>query len=297
MSSKLKLICKWVSIMVLLMAALLFSAAYYTGVWNALFPSSDYDSIAPSVADNLAAPRMLVFSKTNGFRHHDGIRGGLEALQSIADARGWGIYATENGAIFNDGQLEHFDAVVFLNATGDMLAPSQKLAFQQWLENGGGWLGIHAAGDGSHKGWEWYMDNLIGAHFTAHTVSPHIQEARVLTENPEHPVNMDQPSEWLHKEEWYSWEQSPRTRGFTILATVDESTYQPVQNLFGRERDLTMGDHPVVWSNCIGGGRSVYAAMGHKAEAFEQIEYRRLLENALQWVMGLTGTDECRISQ
>jgi uncharacterized protein len=267
--------------------------AYYAGIWSALFPSSSHDTNAPSVPDNLVTPTILVFSKTNGFRHRDGIQGGLKALQSIADTNGWGVYATENGAIFNDQQLSRFDAVVFLNATGDMLDATQKLAFQLWLENRGGWLGIHAAGDGSHKGWDWYMDNLIGARFIAHTLDPHFQRARVLTENDEHPVNLGQPPEWFHEEEWYSWEESPRDHGFTVLATVDESTYQPVQKLFGRERDLSMGDHPVVWSNCVGAGRSVYAAMGHKAEAFEEVHYLRLLENALHWIIGLTGGDEC----
>ena len=52
----------------------------------------------------------------------------------------------------------------------------------------------------------------------------------------------------------------------------------------GTEQDLRMGDHPVIWSNCIGNGRSVYATMGHKAEAFEQPQVKRVLENSINWL-------------
>ena len=93
------------------------------------------------------------------------------------------------------------------------------------------------------------------------------------------------PLTWDHVEEWYSWVSSPRERGFNILATVDEESYSPIQKFLGQERDLHMGDHPIVWSNCVGVGRSVYAAMGHKAEAFVKPEFRQILENSLHWMM------------
>lgn len=293
MSGKLKTLLKWLLLSTVILAALLLGAAYYLGIWNALFPSSDHDRVAPTLPDTLGSPAILVFSKTNGFRHHDGIRGGLEAIQSMADARGWSLYATENGAVFNPQQLERFASVVFLSATGDMLNGDQEAAFETWLESGGGWLGIHAAGDGSHQSWRWYVDNLIGAEYVAHTLDPHFQDARIVVEQADHPVNRDLPGEWIHEEEWYSWASSPREQGFKILATIDESSYQPVQNLFGRERDLSMGDHPVVWTNCVGEGRSVYTAMGHQASAFEEPEIRRLLENALEWTFGSEKNDGC----
>ncbi len=58
----------------------------------------------------------------------------------------------------------------------------------------------------------------------------------------------------------------------------------------GEERDLSMGDHPVAWSNCVGDGRSVYLAMGHRAEAFEQPQVRKLIANSLAWFMDAGAT-------
>ncbi|GAB3270299.1 ThuA domain-containing protein [Parahaliea aestuarii] len=279
---------KWllITLVVLALAALLF--VYAIGAWNVLFPSADHDSVPPTLPEDLGSPAVLVFSKTNGFRHRDGISGGREVIEEIAARRGWSVFATENGAVFSPDELRHFQAVVFLNATGDMLSLEQQGVFSRWFQRGGGWVGVHAAGDSSHRFWGWYLEHLVGAEFTAHILGPQFQVATVETENPDHPVNRGLPAQWEHEEEWYSWVRSPRVKGFTVLATVDEDSYQPVQKFFSHERDLRMIDHPVVWANCERSGRAVYMAMGHRSEAFEVPNVQRLLENALDWTLGLT---------
>ena len=268
-------------------------AIWKMGAWNLVFPDNSHDTVAPVIPADLASPAVLVFSKTNGFRHVEGIAGGAKALQAITSKHRWGMFYTENGAVFNEQDLARFDVVVFLNASGDMLSDAQESAFQSWLTAGGGWLGIHAAGDSSHLGWQWYRDNLIGATFTAHIMGPQFQTATVVLENHQHPALRDLPNIWQHEEEWYSWEESPRAEGFTVLATIDESSYVPVADFMGTQTDLRMGDHPVVWTNCIGNGKSVYAAMGHRAEAFEQPQFRQLLESALTWLIDTRG-EACR---
>jgi len=294
MASLLIKILKVLLLLWLLVTMVAFGYLKYTGAWNALFPSSEHDTVGPVLPVSLESPTVLVFSKTNGFRHEEGINGGVSALAEIAAANNWGVYATENGAVFTEANLKRFDVVVFLNASGDMLSDAQEQAFQRWMETGGGWLGIHAAGDGSHAKWQWYMDNLIGAEFTAHPMNPQFQRASVVSEADDHPVMWDLPANWDHVEEWYSWSSSPRERGFTVLATVDEHSYSPIQTFMGQEKNLRMGDHPVAWSNCVGLGRSVYLALGHQAEAFDNREFRRLLENALVWLVEpRTGSTKC----
>jgi hypothetical protein len=265
--------------------ALSLAAIWNVGAWNIVFPSHDHDTVAPIIPNDLRSPTVLVFSKTNAFRHNEGIAGGAKALQAIISEHDWGMFHTENGAVFNEADLARFSVVVFLNASGDILSDEQEHVFESWLQAGGGWLGIHAAGDSSHLGWQWYRKNLIGATFTAHIMGPQFQTADVVLENQEHPVMRGLPNIWQHEEEWYSWEQSPQAEGFNILATIDEDSYVPVQNFMGNARDLRMGDHPVVWSNCIGEGRTVYTAMGHKAEAFEQAQFMQLIGNALAWLI------------
>jgi type 1 glutamine amidotransferase len=279
-----------VVLLAVVLGAVSLLAIWQVGAWKLVFPSSQHDTVAPELPADLGSPAILVFTKTNGFRHKDGIAGGVKAVEAIAQGRGWALFHTENGAVFNPPDLPRFEAVVFLNASGDMLNEAQEAAFQDWLLAGGGWLGVHAAGDSSHLAWQWYRDNLIGADFTAHIMDPQFQRATVLLENQDHPVLEGLPDIWQHEEEWYSWETSPRFEGFTILATVDEDSYTPVMKFMGQEQDLSMGDHPVVWSSCVGAGRSVYMAMGHKGEAFEQPQVRNLIANSLGWLLDAEDT-------
>ncbi len=280
----------FLSVSVLVLAALALTGIWWIGAWHLLFPSAHHDTTAPQLPSDLDTPALLLFSKTNSFRHRSGIDGGVAAIREIAQARGWGVMHTENGAVFNDQDLSAFTVVSFVNATGDILDTSQRDSFQRWMQGGGGWLGIHAAGDGSHAAWPWYVDNLIGAEFTAHVMGPQFQQATVRVDALDHPAVAGLPVTWQHEEEWYSWKTSPRTRGFTVLATVDENSYQPYARLFGEERDLRMGDHPVVWTRPVGSGQGLYIAMGHRGDAFASADMRRLLERSLTFLIERSGT-------
>lgn len=282
------LIALFVVLLLLLVSGLL--VIRNVGAWNILFPSHAHETVPPEIPDSLVSPAVLLFTKTNGFRHIEGIAAGLEYLEQVAVKRGWSTFHTENGAVFNEGDLNRFDAVVFLNASGDILDQQQQQAFQSWLTRGGGWLGVHAAGDGSHKDWPWYVENLVGVDFIAHPMGPQFQVARVEVENPGQAAMQNLPGEWLHDDEWYSWVESPRgKKDFDVLASIDESSYSPWLKIMGKEKDLRMGDHPVVWSRCVDSGRALYSAMGHSAASYQAPEHRLLLENALAWVIGQAG--------
>lgn len=274
----------------LLLLPLLLTASSCSGL-RVLFPSDDHDTEPPDVPD-LERPAVLVLSKTNGFRHEEAIPAGHAALAEIAAKRGWSIYATENGAVLSDADLEKFDVVVFHNTSGPFLNDAQKAALEKWLEAGGGFVGIHGAGgDFSYEWWPWYVDDLLGAQFVGHPMGPQFQEASVVVEDRDHPASKHLPETWVRTDEWYSFEKSPRGTGVRVIATLDEGTYSPEMHMFYVfDQDLRMGeDHPILWSRCIGEGRAFYSAMGHQASAYREPEYRGVLEGAIAWAAGLEG--------
>ena len=275
-------------ILVVLSLAGSIATLVWIGAWGFFFPSHAHETTPPPIPAGVRSPAILLFTKTNSFRHREGIKAGVRTVETMAEGIGWGVFHTENSAVFNAEDLSRFSVVMSLNTSGDILSDAQQLVFQNWLRAGGGWIGVHSAGDGSHKDWPWYVENLIGADFTAHILGPQFQTAKVINERPQHPVMRLLPDQWAHEEEWYSWEESPRGKGFTILARIDEDSYSPVQKAFGREVDLRMGDHPVVWARCVGRGRAVYSAMGHGAAAFASAEYQQLLGAAMVWAMDET---------
>ncbi|MFM6930809.1 MAG: ThuA domain-containing protein [Novosphingobium sp.] len=249
----------------------------------------DHETIAPQIPANLPRPAILVFSKTNAFRHEESIPPGNAFFADLAKQKGWGYFQTENGAAFSPEILAKFDAVVFNNVSGDVFSADQQAAFKAFIENGGGFVGLHAAGDNSHKDWGWYMKDLLGTTFTQHTMKPQFQQATVHVADAAHPAVQGLPAQWNRTEEWYSFDRSPRTSGAKVLITVDEKTYNP-EGMFGK--DLKMGDHPMVWSRCIGKGRVLYSAFGHRAESWAEPENRQLMANSVGWALKLNG-NEC----
>lgn len=245
-----------------------------------------YETTAPALPADIKRPAILVFSKTNGFRHAESITAANGLLTTLAAKNGWGYYQTENGATFSPELLSRFDAVVFNNVSGDVFTPDQRTAFATFLQNGGGFVGIHAAGgDFSYK-WDWYVNDLIGAQFIGHTMDPQFQDAKVVFEDRTHPAVKDLPESLTRKDEWYSFDQSVRTKGYTVLAVLDEKSYSP-KGMWGQ--DLVMGDHPVVWSHCIGKGRALFSAMGHLPEAYAEPAQQTLLNGAIKWALKLDG--------
>ena len=288
-----KKIALGVAALVVLGAALGLYGIWHIGAWNLVFENRTHETEPPALPDALARPAVLLFTKTNGFRHKEALAAGVPFLEAIAERRGWSLFHTENGAVMNDEQLARFDAIVFFQTSGDTLDEAQEAAFERFLRSGGGWFGVHAAGDGSHADWTWYVDTLIGTPYIAHILNPQFQTARVVVEDANHPATRDLPSEWMHEEEWYSWERSPRGAGMHVLASVDERTYSPEIAIAGREKDLRMGDdHPMVWTSCVGRGRTIYAGFGHQAEAYETDTFRALFEGAIAWAARVEG-DGC----
>lgn len=253
-----------------------------------------YETTAPALPADLKRPAILVFSKTNAFRHEEAIPAANALLAQMAEDNDWGYFQTENGAAFNPEMLARFDAVVFSNTSGDVFTADQRAAFKAFLENGGGYVGIHAAGDNSHVAWDWYMTSVIGTTFTGHPMSPQFQQATVRVEDKAHPATAGLPAEWKRTDEWYSFDKSPRAKAFNILATLDETTYNP-EGPFGQK--LRMGkDHPIIWWNCVGKGRVLYSALGHTAETFAEPLYRQWLLGSVNWVLRKEGSG-CEVAK
>lgn len=253
-------------------------------VYRALRASTQYDSEPPSLPENLPDPAILIFSKTNGFRHSGAIEAGTSVLQDIAKQLGGSAYATENSAVFTSSLINRFRVVVFHNASGAPLAADQRAVLQSWIENGGGFVGIHAALDDSHKGWPWYQRELVGAKFIGHIMGPQFQAANLQVEAANHSAMAGLAPTWQHTEEWYSFENSVRGQTATeILATVDESTYTPRMKFLWIDKDVSMGDHPVIWTRQIGRGRAFLTALGHAPETYQTPEYQAILKGAIQW--------------
>ena len=221
--------------------------------------------------------RVLVFSKTAGFRH-DSIADGIAAVRRLGSANGFAVEAIEDAAVFQDGSLGSYAAVVFLNTTGDVLNAAEQQGLEGFVRSGKGFVGVHSASDTEHQ-WPWY-GALVGACFRSH---PAIQPAQIRVSDRVHPSTRSLPAVWGRTDEWYNFQTNPRGR-VHVLATLDEATYS------GGELGT---DHPISWCQFYDGGRSWYTALGHTRESYSEPLFLEHLLGGIRFAAGFPDAD-CR---
>lgn len=230
-----------------------------------------------SSSEASSGERVLVFSKTAGFRH-DSIPDGVAALKDLGATAGVTVDATEDAGAFTHDNLRRYDAVVFLSTTGDVLDGAQQRAFERYVRHGGGFMGVHAAADTEYD-WAFY-GGLVGAYFRSH---PATQQATVDVEDHAHASTSHLPTAWNRTDEWYDYRSNPRER-VHVLASLDESSYTG---------GTMNGDHPIAWCHTYQGGRAFYTGGGHTKESYADPAFRRHLLGGLRWTTGTTQAD-CR---
>ncbi|HEU4554672.1 MAG TPA: ThuA domain-containing protein [Chitinophaga sp.] len=214
-------------------------------------------------------PRLLVFSKTMGFRH-DCIPVGKLAVMKLGSEHGFAVDTTEDASVFTPDNLKKYSAILFLCTTGDVLNDEQQAAMEGYIHNGGGFMGIHAATD-TEYGWPWY-NKLVGAWFLSH---PKQQEATLLVVDRNNAATKHLPEKWVRKDEWYNFKNiNPDTH---VLIKIDESSYEGGKN----------GDnHPMCWYHDFEGGRAFYTEMGHTKESYADPLYLQHILGGLEYAMG-----------
>ncbi|MGS2642909.1 ThuA domain-containing protein [Streptosporangium sp. G12] len=231
--------------------------------------------LVPAAAQAAAPYEVLVFSKTAGFRH-DSIPTGIQTIRDLGAANGFSVTATEDANAFNASNLATYEAVIFLSTTGDVLNDTQQTAFQNYVNGGGGYLGVHAAAD-TEYGWAYY-GQLVDAWFSGH---PAIQQATVRTEDNTHPATSHLGATWSRSDEWYNYGTNPRSTA-RVLQSLDESSYSG---------GTMNGDHPITWCHPQGSGRSFYTGLGHTIQSYAESAFRSLLLGGIKYAAGQAAAD------
>ncbi|MDO7137808.1 ThuA domain-containing protein [Algibacter lectus] len=207
-----------------------------------------------------AADKVLIFSKTAGFRHKS-IEAGVKTIEALGLQNNFTVTHTEDAAVFLDKKLKKYDLIIFLNTTGDVLNTEEEQAFKKYINKGGSFLGIHAATDTEFE-WAWY-GKLVGAYFVSH---PKQTEATMHVKDNKHEATKHLPSPWTHYDEWYNFKNI--NEDLHVLLELDESSYEGGEN----------GDfHPIAWCQEFDGGKMFYTGMGHTVESYSNPEFKQHL--------------------
>ena len=161
--------------------------------------------------------------------------------------------------------------MIFLNTTGEVLNNRQQAAFEAYVRNGGGWVGVHSAADTEHA-WPFYGTLLGGgAWFISH---PAIQAPACGSRGEPIPPPRTYPPSFSFTDEWYNFRANPRRRVLVLLA-IDETSYDPGSD--------AMGDHPIAWYHSVGQGRAWYTNLGHRSETYSDPSFAQHLLGGILW--------------
>ncbi|MEV6636726.1 ThuA domain-containing protein [Actinoplanes sp. NPDC051470] len=203
--------------------------------------------------------QVLVFTKTDGVRR-ESIDKGVNAIRTLGAANHFSIDVTQNGTAFTGENLANYRAVVFLNTTGDVLTAPQEQAFQEYVTDGGGYVGVHAAAE-TEPSWTFYR-NLVGTG-VAGVASTGAGTVEVT--DRVHPATRPLARQLSLAEEWYTY--STNVRGAShVLATAFNA--------------------PVAWCKDYQGGRSFYTGLGHSSDTYANGAFRKHLLGGIQWAAG-----------
>ncbi|HWD37740.1 MAG TPA: ThuA domain-containing protein [Fimbriimonas sp.] len=185
---------------------------------------------------------------------------------------------TDDATAINDDNLKNYRVFVMLHLAPFDMTYSQQAAMQHFVEEGKGWVGVHAAGltgkeflDPQTTYWDWFEGFMGGVLYSPH---PAYQHGTVIVQDRTHPATKNMPERFEMSDEWYEWDRSVRGNpDVRVLAVADESTYH---------QNKPMGDHPVVWTNTKF-RRMIYLSIGHDPSSLENKDYATLLRDSILW--------------
>jgi type 1 glutamine amidotransferase len=261
-------------------------------------PLKNADKIEPSLpAEAFAKPKqarkLLVFSITNGFRHGS-IETGQAAFTLLGRKTGaFEAVVSNDLANFESDKINEFDAICFLNTTGDPFfdkaigkeeaeAKSVRLQknLQDFVKGGKGFVGIHSATDTLYNGKEY--GEMIGGYFDGHPwgsgsqVSIAVDSAAV-----EHPIVKHLGGKSLDfKEEIYQLKDPYDSKKVQMLLRLDLEKSEKQ----GLKR--TDGDYGVSWVRKWGEGRVFYCSLGHNDDMYWHPDVLKVYLGGIQYALG-----------
>ncbi len=254
--------------------------------------------------------KVLVFARTTTFRHYHGIVAGKFIVEKMGQLTGaWETVVSDDFANFEPDALKKFDCVVFCNTTGapfsempgkleKMTDAERKAVLERdgrlrenlvnYVKNGGGFFGIHAATDTYHSKdtrYEPYVE-MIGGSFISHPWTSNDVSTSVI-EDPASPITR---GVWKYpvrlQDEIYMLANTFDRSKLRVLAGLDADR-SPVKGKVREDKDI-----PTIWIKAYGKGRVAYGSYGHSQKPYlEHKEIPLMYMRMIQFACGDLAAD------
>lgn len=255
-------------------------------------PPADIDQkLEAAIPKEAAKPKkdrkVLIFTKTNGFRHGS-IATAVIALTQLGEKTGaYSAVHSEDEAMFEPETLQQFDAVFMINTTGEVFRNKKnpdkereerlKQSLVDFVKGGGGLAGTHSATD-TYKKWKEYND-MMGGAFAGH---PWHMDVPVENLDPKNILNAAFNGEgFTVKDEIYQFRNDTASPAERKMLLALDSSWDGIKK--GKRPD---GFYPISWCREYGNGRTFYCSLGHRDEIYWNPVVLEHYLAGFQYVMG-----------
>lgn len=186
------------------------------------------------------------------------------------------VKTIEEGGAFSVRYTDRTDSIVHYLKNTDVLVLSNnqpideagQKAIMKFANKGKGIVLLHAAVWYNWADWPAYNADLVGGGSRSHEK---FQEFKNYVVNPTHPITQGVPSRFDFKDELYRHEFDPAAKGAEVLV-IGQSI----------ETDAV---YPVVYTVKHPKAKVVGITLGHDEHSHEHEGYKKLLQNAVKWVL------------
>jgi uncharacterized protein len=226
---------------------------------------------------------VLVYTKNGKGYVHENIPEAVACLQNLGKTHGFGVTVTDTAIVFAKENLEKYNLVIFTNTNNDVFdTDQQRLAFRQYIEAGGGMVGIHSV-LGTERNWTWFKQ-MLGGTFAWH---PHFQKYQIKVLDPKHASVEGLPLVWEKEDECYfAKEMYPGVHPFLAhdvhtLVPSDEKEDAKIKENKGSFGDI----YPAAWHHFYDGGVSWITTLGHDKKDYKDPIYVKHLFQGIRFVV------------
>tara|TARA_R110002020_G_scaffold85914_5_gene211808 strand:+ start:61100 stop:61837 length:738 start_codon:yes stop_codon:yes gene_type:complete len=225
-----------------------------------------------------SAQNLLVYTHNGEGYVHDNIEASVKALEKLASQNNFTIQTTDDPEFFTTKNLKNIDCIIFSNTNNEAFyTQSQRDAFKNYINDGGGFAGIHVA-SGSERNWDWFAA-MLGGRFVRH---PKLQEFDIAVIDSTHMSTNFLPKIWHWEDECYYLDNL--NPDIYVLLAADLTTVTDDKK--DEYPDKVFGDYaPLAWYHNYDGGRQFYTALGHKKEYYSNPQFLNHILGGIKWVL------------
>ena len=229
-----------------------------------------------------AQGRVLVYTRSytsdgKGYVHEN-ISSSVEAIKKMGAEKGFAVDASDDPSIFSESNLRQYAAIVFSNSNNEAFSSdAQRTAFKNYIESGGGFVGIHSA-SGSERDWPYFW-SVLGGRFAAH---PKMQSFTVQVADPHFPAVKNLPAQFEWTDECYFVDHLNPDIHPVLVTDRKKLTSLEAMKIDAASFPDPL---PLAWFHQFDGGREFYVALGHNKEDYANPMLYGIIENGILWAM------------